>query len=60
MFRIFIHAFSSAQYGVNVRLVGNVIPDQSTGQLTAVVAQQPAAAVRTYSSSTSTAGREAR
>ena len=41
MFRIFIHAFSSAQYGVNVRLVGNVTPNQSTGQLTAVVAQNP-------------------
>ena len=41
MFRIFIHAFSSAQYGVNVRLVGNVTPDQNTGQLTAVVAQNP-------------------
>ncbi len=41
MFRIFIHAFSSATYGVNVRLVGNVTPNQSTGQLTAVVAQNP-------------------
>jgi hypothetical protein len=40
MFRIFIHAFNT-RYGVNVRLVGNVTPDQSTGQLTAVVAKNP-------------------
>ena len=40
MFRIFIHAFDT-RYGVNVRLVGNVTPNQSTGQLTAVVAKNP-------------------
>ena len=40
MFRIFIHAFN-ARYGVNVRLVGNVTPNQSTGQVTAVVAKNP-------------------
>jgi hypothetical protein len=40
MFRIFIHAFNT-RYGVNVRLVGNVTPDQSTGQVTAVVAKNP-------------------
>jgi hypothetical protein len=40
MFRIFIHAFNT-RYGVNVRLVGNVTPNQSTGQLTAVVAKNP-------------------
>jgi len=40
MFRIFIHAFNN-RYGVNVRLVGNVTPDQSTGQVTALVAKNP-------------------
>ncbi|HEY1355835.1 MAG TPA: hypothetical protein VGF09_05930 [Solirubrobacterales bacterium] len=40
MFRIFIHAFNT-RYGVNVRLVGNVTPDQETGRLTAVVAKNP-------------------
>ncbi len=40
MFRIFIHAFNT-RYGVNVRLVGNVTPNQSTGQVTAVVAKNP-------------------
>jgi hypothetical protein len=41
-FRIFIHAVS-AQRGVNVRLVGNVFPSLTTGQLTAVVAENPQA-----------------
>jgi hypothetical protein len=40
MFRVFIHAFN-ARYGVNIRLVGNVTPNQSTGQVTAVVATAP-------------------
>jgi hypothetical protein len=40
MFRIFIHAFNT-RYGVNVRLLGNVTPNLSTGQLTAVVAKNP-------------------
>lgn len=34
-FRIFVHA-ASARYGVDVRLVGNVIANAKTGQLTAV------------------------
>lgn len=40
MFRIFLHAFNS-RYGVNVRLVGNIIPDQATGQVTAIVDNNP-------------------
>lgn len=41
-FRVFIHAASS-RYGVNVRLVGNLFPDPRTGQLTAVIAENPQA-----------------
>jgi hypothetical protein len=41
-FRIFIHV-SSDKFGVNVRLVGNVFPDLETGQLTAVVDNNPQA-----------------
>jgi hypothetical protein len=41
-FRIFIHA-TSVRYGVNVRLIGNVFPNQITGQLTAVVPDNPQA-----------------
>ena len=41
-FRIFIHA-TSDRYGVNVRLVGNITPNPETGQLTAVVAENPQA-----------------
>jgi hypothetical protein len=41
-FRIFIHAFST-RYGVNVRLEGKVFPNAATGQLTAVVAENPQA-----------------
>jgi hypothetical protein len=41
-FRIFIHA-TSVRYGVNVRLIGNVFPSQTTGQLTAVVPDNPQA-----------------
>ena len=41
-FRIFIHA-SGPERGVNVRLVGNVFPNVLTGQLTAVVAENPEA-----------------
>ncbi len=41
-FRVFIHAFND-RYGVNVRLVGNVFPNLATGQLTAVVPQNPQA-----------------
>lgn len=41
-FRIFIHV-SSPKFGVNVRLVGNVFPNLQTGQLTAVVDDNPQA-----------------
>jgi hypothetical protein len=41
-FRIFIHA-SGPERGVNVRLIGNVFPNLQTGQLTAVVDQNPQA-----------------
>ena len=41
-FRIFIHA-TSTRYGVNVRLVGKVIPNLQTGQLTAIVEDNPQA-----------------
>ncbi|HET9593130.1 MAG TPA: hypothetical protein VFP17_09465 [Solirubrobacterales bacterium] len=46
-FRIFIHAFST-RYGVNVRLKGNVFPDLQTGQLTAVVAENPQATFSSF------------
>jgi hypothetical protein len=39
-FRIFVHA-ASARYGVDLRLVGNVIADAKTGQLTAVFDDPP-------------------
>jgi len=41
-FRIFIHVVSE-RYGVNVRLIGNVFPNLDTGQLTAVVDDNPQA-----------------
>ncbi len=41
-FRIFIHV-TSARYGVNVRLVGKVFPSALTGQITAVVDENPQA-----------------
>jgi hypothetical protein len=46
-FRIFIHAFST-RYGVNVRLEGKVFPNATTGQLTAVVAENPQATFRNF------------
>jgi hypothetical protein len=46
-FRIFIHAFST-RYGVNVRLEGKVTPNATTGQLTAVVAENPQATFRNF------------
>jgi hypothetical protein len=46
-FRIFIHAFST-RYGVNVRLEGKVYPNATTGQLTAVVAENPQATFRNF------------
>jgi hypothetical protein len=41
-FRILIHAFSE-RYGVNVRLKGKIFPNPLTGQLTAVVEENPQA-----------------
>jgi hypothetical protein len=41
-FRIFIHAFSE-RYGVNVRLKGKIFPNPVTGQITAVVEENPQA-----------------
>jgi hypothetical protein len=41
-FRIFIHA-TSTRYGVNVRLIGKVILDEKTGQITALVEDNPQA-----------------
>ena len=46
-FRIFIHAFST-RYGVNVRLIGKVFPDLKTGQLTAVVEENPQATFSSF------------
>ncbi|MBS1843242.1 MAG: hypothetical protein JST53_02385 [Actinobacteria bacterium] len=46
-FRIFIHAFSE-RYGVNVRLEGKVFPNGTTGQLTAVVPENPQATFRNF------------
>lgn len=46
-FRIFIHAFNE-RYGVNVRLVGKVFPDPQTGQLTAVVGENPQAPFNSF------------
>jgi hypothetical protein len=41
-FRIFLHV-NSPKFGVNVRLLGNVFPNLQTGQLTAVVDNNPQA-----------------
>lgn len=41
-FRIFIHA-TSDRYGVNVRLIGKVVLDEKTGQITALVEDNPQA-----------------
>lgn len=46
-FRIFIYAFSKKR-GVNVRLEGNVYPNATTGQLTAVVPENPQATFRHF------------
>ena len=46
-FRIFIHA-NSPRYGVNVRLIGHVFPNLNTGQLTAVVAENPQATFSSF------------
>jgi hypothetical protein len=46
-FRIFIHAFSTER-GVNVRLIGHVFPNLETGQLTAVVDENPQATFSSF------------
>jgi hypothetical protein len=46
-FRIFIYAHSF-RYGVNVRLEGKVYPNATTGQLTAVVPENPQATFRHF------------
>jgi hypothetical protein len=46
-FRIFIHA-GSDRYGVNVRLVGHVFPNLSTGQLTVRVPDNPQATFSSF------------
>jgi hypothetical protein len=46
-FRILIYAHST-RYGVNVRLRGSVTPNPTTGQLTAVVPENPQATFRNF------------
>ncbi|HVO55735.1 MAG TPA: hypothetical protein VMT37_15090 [Solirubrobacterales bacterium] len=46
-FRIFIHV-GSTRYGVNVRLIGHVFPNLATGQLTAVVDENPQATFSSF------------
>lgn len=46
-FRVFIHAFNT-RYGVNVRLVGHVFPNLSTGQLEVVVPENPQAPFNSF------------
>ncbi|MBS1843949.1 MAG: hypothetical protein JST53_05955, partial [Actinobacteria bacterium] len=46
-FRIFIYGFSE-RYGVNVRLKGEVKPNGTTGQLTAIVDENPQATFRNF------------
>jgi len=46
-FRIFVHV-GSTRYGVNVRLIGNVFPNLATGQLTAVVDNNPQATFQSF------------
>jgi len=41
-FRLFLHV-TSARFGVNVRLVGNVFPNPQTGQITALIKENPQA-----------------
>jgi hypothetical protein len=47
-FRIFIYAHS-VRYGVNIRLEGKVTPNATTGQLTAVVPENPQATFEEFS-----------
>jgi len=46
-FRIFLHAYND-RYGVNVRLIGQVFPNLHTGQLTAVVGNNPQAPFNSF------------
>jgi hypothetical protein len=46
-FRIFLN-IGSERYGVNVRLIGHVFPNLQTGQLTAVVDENPQATFRSF------------
>jgi len=46
-FRIFLHVFS-ARFGVNVRLLGKIFPNPVTGQLTAVIADNPQAPFESF------------
>ncbi len=46
-FRILIYGHST-RYGVNVRLRGNVYPNPTTGQITAVVPENPQATFRNF------------
>ena len=46
-FRIFLHV-NSVRFGVNVRLTGKIYPDPVTGQLTAVVADNPQAPFESF------------
>jgi len=46
-FRIFIHV-SSTRYGVNVRLIGKVLANPLSGQLTALVEENPQATFRNF------------
>jgi hypothetical protein len=46
-FRVFLHAFND-RYGVNVRLIGHVFPNLSTGQVTIVVPENPQAPFNSF------------
>jgi hypothetical protein len=46
-FRIFLHV-GSDRFGVNVRLIGHVFPNLSTGQVTAVVDENPQATFSSF------------
>jgi hypothetical protein len=46
-FRIFLHVFSE-RFGVNVRLIGRIFPNLQTGQLTAVVDENPQAPFESF------------
>jgi hypothetical protein len=46
-FRLFLHVVS-ARFGVNVRLVGNIFPNLETGQVTALVDQNPQAPFESF------------